>query len=73
MSDIGRQGAPVLTNAFTKQSIRAHQCNAIHRSIASHFKYALVTGKSSKFNPRSHRVGLNHAVCDEDVCAIFTN
>jgi len=48
-------------------------CNAIHRSIASHFKYALVTGKSSKFNPRSHRVGLNHAVCDEDVCAIFTN
>ncbi|KAL7005031.1 Ribosome-interacting GTPase 2 [Cystobasidiomycetes sp. EMM_F5] len=48
-------------------------CNAIHRSIASHFKYAMVHGKSSRFNPNGQRVPLSHKVADQDVCAIFTN
>jgi len=48
-------------------------CNSIHRSIASKFKYALVYGKSSRFNPAAHRVGLQHEVQDEDVVALFTN
>lgn len=47
--------------------------NAIHRSIASKFKYALVYGRSSRFNPAAHRVGLHHKVADEDVVALFTN
>lgn len=42
-------------------------CHAIHRTLASHFKYALVWGKSSKFNPQPQKVGLNHLVQDEDV------
>ncbi|RSH78900.1 uncharacterized protein EHS24_001823 [Apiotrichum porosum] len=47
-------------------------CHGIHRSLASHFKYALVWGKSSKFNPQPQKVGLTHAVHDEDVVSIFT-
>ncbi|EIW66867.1 hypothetical protein TREMEDRAFT_34396 [Tremella mesenterica DSM 1558] len=42
-------------------------CHGIHRSLASHFKYALVWGKSSKFNPQPQKVGLTHSVQDEDV------
>ncbi|KAI9636625.1 putative cytoplasm protein [Dioszegia hungarica] len=47
-------------------------CHGIHRSLASHFKYALVWGKSSKFNPQPQKVGLTHLVMDEDVVSIFT-
>ncbi|TXT08757.1 hypothetical protein VHUM_02885 [Vanrija humicola] len=47
-------------------------CHGIHRSLASHFKYALVWGKSSKFNPQPQKVGLTHHVQDEDVVSIFT-
>ncbi|CAD6591069.1 MAG: hypothetical protein TREMPRED_005984 [Tremellales sp. Tagirdzhanova-0007] len=47
-------------------------CHGIHRSLASHFKYALVWGKSSKFNPQPQKVGLTHLVQDEDVVSIFT-
>ncbi|RSH95359.1 hypothetical protein EHS25_000446 [Saitozyma podzolica] len=47
-------------------------CHGIHRSLASHFKYALVWGKSSKFNPQPQKVGLSHLVQDEDVVSIFT-
>nr|XP_019047923.1 cytoplasmic protein [Kwoniella bestiolae CBS 10118]OCF26853.1 cytoplasmic protein [Kwoniella bestiolae CBS 10118] len=47
-------------------------CHGIHRGLASHFKYALVWGKSSKFNPQPQKVGLSHPVQDEDVVSIFT-
>lgn len=47
-------------------------CHGIHRSLAAHFKYALVWGKSSKFNPQPQKVGLTHQVQDEDVVSIFT-
>jgi ribosome-interacting GTPase 1 len=30
-------------------------------------RYALVWGKSSKFNPQPQKVGLTHLVADEDV------
>jgi len=46
-------------------------CHAIHRSLASHFKYALVWGKSSKFFPQPQKVGLNHVVAGDDVVSIF--
>ncbi|KAJ9126743.1 hypothetical protein QFC24_001774 [Naganishia onofrii] len=42
-------------------------CHSIHRGLASHFKYALVWGKSSKFSPQPQKVGITHAVTDEDV------
>lgn len=41
------------------------QCNAIHRTIAEHFKVAIVYGKSVKHQPQ--RVGLSHELCDEDI------
>jgi len=47
-----------------------HVCHSIHRTIASVFKYALVWGTSTKFNPQ--RVGLHHNVNDEDVVQIVT-
>ncbi|BEJ07284.1 hypothetical protein CcaverHIS641_0405530 [Cutaneotrichosporon cavernicola] len=47
-------------------------CHGIHRGLASHFKYALVWGKSSKFNPQPQKVGLSHQVMNEDVVSIFT-
>ncbi|TFK93550.1 developmentally regulated GTP-binding protein [Polyporus arcularius HHB13444] len=47
-------------------------CNGIHRSLAANFRYALVWGKSSKFNPHAQKVGLNHHVADDDVVSIFT-
>lgn len=45
-----------------------HVCHAIHRSILSQFKYALVWGTSTKYSPQ--RVGLSHVVAHEDVVMI---
>ncbi|GIX88579.1 developmentally-regulated GTP-binding protein 2 [Caerostris darwini] len=45
-----------------------HVCHAIHRSIVSVFKYALVWGTSTKYSPQ--RVGLQHIVHHEDVVQI---
>jgi len=47
-----------------------HVCHAIHRSIAAVYKYALVWGASTKFNPQ--RVGIAHIMSDEDVIQIVT-
>ncbi|KIP06929.1 hypothetical protein PHLGIDRAFT_90259 [Phlebiopsis gigantea 11061_1 CR5-6] len=47
-------------------------CIHIHRSLVPNFRYALVWGKSSKFNPHAQKVGLNHQLQDEDVVSIFT-
>ncbi|KAJ1842686.1 Ribosome-interacting GTPase 2, partial [Coemansia sp. RSA 2708] len=43
-------------------------CRAIHKSLLDTFKYALVWGRSAKHNPQ--RVGLAHALCNEDVIEI---
>jgi len=45
-----------------------HVCHAIHRTLANDCKYALVWGKSTKFNPQ--RVGMHHVMADEDVIQI---
>lgn len=42
-------------------------CNGVHRSLAPNFRYALVWGKSSKFNPHAQKVSIMHPVQDEDV------
>lgn len=47
-----------------------HVCHAIHRSIAAVYKYGLVWGASTKFNPQ--RVGISHVMADEDVMQIVT-
>ncbi|ODM94275.1 Developmentally-regulated GTP-binding protein 2 [Orchesella cincta] len=45
-----------------------HVCHSIHRTIAQHFKYAIVWGTSTKYSPQ--RVGLHHIMNDEDVIRI---
>ncbi|XP_038843554.1 developmentally-regulated GTP-binding protein 2, partial [Salvelinus namaycush] len=45
-----------------------HVCHRIHRTLASQFKYALVWGTSTKFDPQ--RVGLTHIMEHEDVIQI---
>lgn len=46
-----------------------HVCHAIHRTLASQFKYALVWGTSTKYSPQ--RVGVNHVMNDEDVIQVI--
>jgi len=45
-----------------------HVCHTIHRTLPDVFKYALLWGTSTKFNPQ--RVGLAHIVEDEDVIQV---
>eukprot|EP00118_Oscarella_pearsei_P026940 m.310586 g.310586 ORF g.310586 m.310586 type:complete len:365 (+) comp52844_c0_seq1:34-1128(+) len=45
-----------------------HVCHAVHRTIASSFRYAIVWGTSTKYNPQ--RVGISHQVQDEDVVQV---
>ncbi|TIA75912.1 hypothetical protein E3P77_03901 [Wallemia ichthyophaga] len=47
-----------------------HVCHSIHRSLAESFKYAIVWGKSSKFNPQPQKVSFTHRVANEDVVTI---
>ncbi|KAF8631571.1 hypothetical protein AX15_002322 [Amanita polypyramis BW_CC] len=44
-------------------------CNAIHKEIAKQMKYAIVWGASAK-HARGQKVGLDHALEDEDVVHI---
>ncbi|KAI5476395.1 GTP binding protein [Pseudohyphozyma bogoriensis] len=44
-------------------------CNAIHKEIAKHLKYAVVYGTSVK-HTRGQKVGLDHVLADEDVITI---
>lgn len=70
-----KRGAhPDLTDpvCMRKGSTIEDVCNSIHRSLAPNFRYALVWGKSSKFNPHAQKVSLAHQVQDEDVVSIFT-
>jgi small GTP-binding protein len=43
-------------------------CNKIHKDIRKRFRYAVVRGKSAKFNGQS--VGVNHILEDEDILTI---
>lgn len=45
-------------------------CDRIHRSLKETYKYALVWGASARHVPQ--RVGLGHAVADEDVVYIVS-
>jgi len=45
-------------------------CEHIHRDMVKKFKYARVWGKSSRFCPKSQRVGLAHEIADQDVVEI---
>lgn len=46
-------------------------CDQVHRTLKDTFKYALVWGASARHVPQ--RVGLGHAVADQDVVSIISN
>jgi uncharacterized protein len=45
-------------------------CDKVHRKIKDDFRYALIWGKSVKFD--GQRVGINHELMDEDVLTLVT-
>lgn len=51
-----------------KGSTIADFCDAIHRDMKKKFKFAIVSGKSAKFN--NQRVGLEHVLEDNDVVTV---
>lgn len=46
----------------------AEFCNRLHKTLLKEFKYAIVWGRSVKFQPQ--KVGKDHKLCDEDVVQI---
>lgn len=45
-----------------------HSCHTIHRTLVQNFKYALVWGRSAKYN--GQHVGLQHILSHEDVIQV---
>ena len=56
----------IMRNGSTMEDV----CHSIHREMANNFKYGLVWGLSAKHQPQ--RVGIVHAVADEDVVQVMT-
>ncbi|CAB3402281.1 unnamed protein product [Caenorhabditis bovis] len=59
--DLGPEDGIILRSGATIE----HCCHALHRSIASQLRYAIVWGTSTKFSPQ--RVGLHHKLHHEDM------
>ncbi|MFH4981222.1 hypothetical protein AB6A40_007931 [Gnathostoma spinigerum] len=62
--DLGVGDGVILRKGATVE----HACHAVHRTLASQFRYAIVWGTSTKFSPQ--RVGLHHVLEHEDVLQI---
>ncbi|PAV80560.1 hypothetical protein WR25_11404 [Diploscapter pachys] len=62
--DLGPEDGIILRKGATIE----HCCHALHRTLASQFKYAIVWGTSPKFSPQ--RVGIHHKLDHEDVIQI---
>ncbi|CAD8092507.1 unnamed protein product [Paramecium sonneborni] len=58
----------VLSNDRNGLMVRS-VCAQIHKELVDEFKFAIVWGRSCKFNPQ--KVGLNHVLADEDVLQIY--
>ncbi|PAV61174.1 hypothetical protein WR25_26535 [Diploscapter pachys] len=62
--DLGPEDGIILRKGATIE----HCCHALHRTLASQFKYAIVWGTSPKFSPQ--RVGIHHKLDHEDVIQV---
>lgn len=62
--DLGPEDGIILRSNATIE----HACHALHRTLASQFRYAIVWGTSTKFSPQ--RVGINHKLAHEDVVQV---
>ncbi|CAJ0941479.1 unnamed protein product, partial [Mesorhabditis belari] len=62
--DLGKEDGIILRRGATVE----HCCHALHRTLASQFRYAIVWGTSTKFSPQ--RVGVHHLLDHEDVIQI---
>lgn len=58
----------VLSNERHGLTVEA-ACKSISKELLDVFNFALVWGRSTKFNPQ--RVGLTHHFCDEDVLQVI--
>lgn len=56
---------PVILKNDERQRTVAAFCRRIHKTLANELKFALVWGRSTKFNPQ--KCGKDHILCDEDV------
>ncbi|KAI6172303.1 hypothetical protein M3Y98_00957800 [Aphelenchoides besseyi] len=65
--DLGVEDGIILRGDSTIE----HACHALHRTLASQFRYAIVWGTSTKFSPQ--RVGIKHKLHHEDVVQIVKN
>lgn len=54
-------------NPPSRRTVEAF-CNRLHKSIAKDLKFAVVWGRSAKFNPQ--KVGKEHVLEDEDCCQL---
>ncbi|VDK70638.1 unnamed protein product [Litomosoides sigmodontis] len=62
--DLGPDDGLILRRGATIE----HACHALHRNLATAFRYAIVWGTSAKFSPQ--RVGIHHKLHHEDVVQI---
>lgn len=56
---------PVILKNDERQRTVAAFCRRIHKTLENELKFALVWGRSTKFNPQ--KCGKDHVLCDEDV------
>jgi len=62
--DLAPENSLILRRGATVE----HACHSVHRTLVAQFKCAIVWGTSPKFSPQ--RVGLRHAMHDEDVLQV---
>lgn len=60
--------APIVLSSEREGLTVEAACRAVSKELLDIFNFALVWGRSTKYNPQ--RVGLTHALCDEDVIQI---
>lgn len=56
---------PVILKNDVRHRTVAAFCRRIHKTLEKELKFALVWGRSTKFNPQ--KCGVAHILCDEDV------
>lgn len=59
---------PIILSSQREGTTVEAACGAVSKHLLGNFNFALVWGRSTKFNPQ--RVGLAHKLCDEDVVQV---
>lgn len=67
--EIPDMSEPVILKAADRHRTVEAFCNRIHKGLVKELKFALVWGRSTKFNPQ--KCGKDHVLADEDVIQII--